>query len=164
MKCDSACTKKQPVFFMMFLKASVQQGQRVRFLLLGTAQKNRSVRSREFGRWGVGRYCIAGASAEERALVGARSSLCSQGEGNRTVVHCAQRRSPVSACAFCEQEGQPVARASSFVRFHVGSKEIVDSRLGARAVCLEPLWDPLIEPNQHSRCRGSPGLDLTRRR
>jgi len=157
---DSAYTKKQPIFFMMALKASVQQGQRVRLLLLCTAQKNLSVRSREFGRWGVGRYCIAGASDEEQALVGARSSLWSHGEGNRTVVHGAQRRSPVSSCAFCEQEGPPVARASSFVRFHVGSREIVDSRLGTRAVCLAPLKDPLIEPNHHSSCRGSPGDGL----
>jgi hypothetical protein len=101
---DSAYTKKQPIFFMMALKASVQQGQRVRLLLLCTAQKNLSVRSREFGRWGVGRYCIAGASDEEQALVGARSSSCSHGKGNRTVVHGAQRRSPVSSCAFCEQK------------------------------------------------------------
>jgi hypothetical protein len=40
---------------------------------------------------------------------------------------------------FCEQEGQSVALASSFVRFHVGSKEGIDPRLITRPLGLEPI-------------------------
>jgi hypothetical protein len=60
-------------------------------------------------------------------------------EGDRTVVHCAHRTSTVSSCAFCEQEGQSVTLALSFVRFHVGSKECIDPRLITRPLGLEPI-------------------------
>ena len=37
--------------------------------------------------------------------------------------------------------------------FHVSAEQGVNPRLIARPLCLEPLKDPLIEPNRHSSFR-----------